>query len=369
MNQVFRLAVIPGDGIGQEVVPEGVRVLDRLAERSGGRFRFEYEEFPWGCRYYQETGRMIDAAALETLKAFDAIYFGAVGWPGVPDHISLWGLRLAICQGFDQYVNIRPIQLLPGVESPLRNATAETMDWVVVRENSEGEYAGIGGRNLSGRGAGKEIAIQAGLFTEEGCERIIRYAFTLARTRTRKKVTSVTKSNAQQYGMVLWDEVFARVAAEFPDVETEQWLVDAMAARFVLRPDTLEVVVASNLFADILSDLGSALAGSLGIAASANLNPERRFPSMFEPVHGSAPDIAGTGVANPIAAVWSAALMLEHLGLPDEADAIMRAIEATTAAGQLTPDLGGTCTTRQVGDAILAALDAGTVLASPVPAS
>ena len=369
MNQVFRLAVIPGDGIGQEVVPEGVRVLDRLAERSNGRFRFEYEELPWGCRYYQETGRMIDAAALETLEAFDAIYFGAVGWPGVPDHISLWGLRLAICQGFDQYVNIRPIQLLPGVESPLRNATAETMDWVVVRENSEGEYAGIGGRNLSGRGRGKEVAIQAGLFTEEGCERIIRYAFALARTRKRKKVTSVTKSNAQQYGMVLWDEVFARVAAEHPDVETEQWLVDAMAARFVLRPDTLEVVVASNLFADILSDLGSALAGSLGIAASANLHPERRYPSMFEPVHGSAPDIAGKGVANPIAAVWSAALMLEHLGLPDEASAVMRAIEATTAAGQLTPDLGGTCTTRQVGDAILAALDAGAAQASPVPAT
>ena len=369
MNQVFRLAVIPGDGIGQEVVPEGVRVLDRLAERSNGRFRFEYEEFPWGCRYYQETGRMIDAAALETLARFDAIYFGAVGWPGVPDHVSLWGLRLAICQGFDQYVNIRPIQLLPGVESPLRNATAETMDWVVVRENSEGEYAGIGGRNLSGRGRGKEVAIQAGLFTEEGCERIIRYAFNLARGRARQKVTSVTKSNAQQYGMVLWDEVFARVAGEFPDVETEQWLVDAMAARFVLRPDTLEVVVASNLFADILSDLGSALAGSLGIAASANLNPERRYPSMFEPVHGSAPDIAGKGIANPVAAVWSAALMLEHLGLPDEAGAIMRAIEATTAAGQLTPDLGGSCTTRQVGDAILAAVDAGAVQASPVPAT
>ena len=369
VNQVFRLAVIPGDGIGQEVVPEGIRVLDRLAEHSGGRFRFEYEEFPWGCKYYQDTGRMIDAAALETLRQFDAIYFGAVGWPGVPDHISLWGLRLAICQGFDQYVNIRPIQLLPGVESPLRAATAETMDWVVVRENSEGEYAGIGGRNLSGRGRGKEIAIQAGLFTEEGCERIIRYAFMLARSRTRKKVTSVTKSNAQQYGMVLWDEVFARVAAEFPEVETEQWLVDAMAARFVLRPDTLEVVVASNLFADILSDLGSALAGSLGIAASANLNPERRFPSMFEPVHGSAPDIAGKGIANPVAAVWSAALMLEHLGLPSDAAAIMRAIEATTAAGRLTPDLGGACSTRDVGDAILAALDAGAKERAAVPAT
>jgi tartrate dehydrogenase/decarboxylase / D-malate dehydrogenase len=364
----LKIAVIPGDGIGQEVVPEGVRVLDRLAELSGGRFSFAYEEFPWGCQYYQQTGRMIDEAALETLKQFDAIYFGAVGWPGVPDHVSLWGLRLAICQGFDQYVNIRPVQLLPGVESPLRNATRETIDWVVVRENSEGEYAGIGGRNLGGRGRGKEIAIQAGLFTEEGCERVIRYAFNLALTRKRQKVTSVTKSNAQQYGMVLWDEVFRRVSLEFPGVETEQWLVDAMAARFVLRPDTLEVVVASNLFADILSDLGSALAGSLGIAASANLDPERRYPSMFEPVHGSAPDIAGKGIANPIAAVWSAALMLDHLGLPGEAAAIMAAIEAVTAAGQLTPDLGGTCTTREVGDAILAALGEPGRQAQPVPA-
>jgi tartrate dehydrogenase/decarboxylase / D-malate dehydrogenase len=363
-----RIAVIPGDGIGQEVVPEGIRVLDRLAELAGGRFSFEYEQFPWGCQYYQETGRMIDEAALGTLKLFDAIYFGAVGWPGVPDHVSLWGLRLAICQGFDQYVNIRPVRLLPGVESPLRGATRESIDWVVVRENSEGEYAGIGGRNLTGRGRGKEVAIQAGLFTEEGCERVIRYAFNLALTRKRQKVTSVTKSNAQQYGMVLWDEVFRRVSQEFPGVETEQWLVDAMAARFVLRPETLEVVVASNLFADILSDLGSALAGSLGIAASANLDPERRNPSMFEPVHGSAPDIAGKGIANPIAAIWSAALMLDHLGLPGEAAAIMAAIESVTAAGQLTPDLGGTCTTREVGDAILAALEQAGRRGQPVPA-
>ncbi|MBV9169992.1 MAG: tartrate dehydrogenase, partial [Chloroflexi bacterium] len=245
---------------------------------------------------------------------------------------------------------------LPGVESPLRAATRETMDWVVVRENTEGEYAGIGGRNLSARGPGKGIAIQAGLFTEEGCERIMRFAFELAMTRRRKKVTSVTKSNAQQYGMTLWDEVFASVARDYPQVETEHWLVDAMAARFVLRPETLEVVVASNLFADILSDLGSALAGSMGIAASANLNPEKTFPSMFEPVHGSAPDIAGQGIANPIAAIWSASLMLDHLGLPDESARVMRAIEATTAAGALTPDLGGTCNTRQVTDAVIANL-------------
>jgi tartrate dehydrogenase/decarboxylase/D-malate dehydrogenase len=352
----FRIAVIPGDGIGQEVVPEGVRVLERLASMSAGSFCFEYEYFPWGCQYYLQTGRMMDADGLDRLRAFDAIYFGAVGFPGVPDHVSLWGLRLAICQGFDQYANVRPVRLLPGVPSPLKHATAETLDWVVVRENTEGEYAGIGGRNLAPRGPGKAIAIQAGLFSEEGCERIMRFAFDLALTRRRHKVTSVTKSNAQQYGMTLWDEVFARVAADYPGVETEHWLVDAMAARFVLKPETLEVVVASNLFADILSDLGSALAGSMGIAASANLDPDGRFPSMFEPVHGSAPDIAGQGIANPIGAIWSAALMLDHLGLADEAARLMHAVESTTASGTLTPDLGGCATTTQVTDAIVANL-------------
>jgi len=350
----FRIAVIPGDGIGNEVVPEGLRVLDRLAENSYGTLSIAFESFPWGCEHYLRTGRMMDEDGLERLTAFDAMYFGAVGWPGVPDHVSLWGLRLAICQGFDQYACIRPVRLLPGIQSPLRDATAETIDWVVVRENSEGEYAGVGGRNFAGRGDRREVAVQAAMFTEQGCERIIRYAFELARTRKRRKVTSATKSNAQQYGMTLWDDVFARVAAEYPDVETEQWLVDAMAARFVLRPETLEVVVASNLFGDILSDLGSALAGSLGIAASANLDPERRKPSMFEPVHGSAPDIAGKGIANPIAAIWSVVLMLDHLGLADEAARVMRAIEATTAAGIVTPDLGGTATTRQVGEEIVA---------------
>ena len=354
--RVFRIAVIPGDGIGKEVVPEGLRVLDRLAAASNGQISFTYEHFPWGCEYYLQTGRMMDPDGLAKLAAFDAIYFGAVGWPGVPDHISLWGLRLAICQGFDQYACVRPVRLLPGIVSPLRNATRETIDWVVVRENSEGEYAGVGGRNFAGRGPDREVAVQAALFTAQGCERIIRYAFELARTRKRKKVTSVTKSNAQQYGMTLWDETFARVAAQYPDVETEQFLVDAMAARFVLRPETLEVVVASNLFGDILSDLGSALAGSLGIAASANIYPERRKPSMFEPVHGSAPDIAGKGIANPIAAIWTVALMLEHLGLAEEAAQVMHAIEATTAAGILTPDLGGTATTVEVGDAVVARL-------------
>jgi tartrate dehydrogenase/decarboxylase/D-malate dehydrogenase len=354
-TRIYRIAVIPGDGIGGEVVPYGLRVLDRLAERSHGQFCFDYESFPWGCEYYLKTGTMMDANGLDRLAAFDAIYFGAVGWPGVPDHVSLWGLRLAICQGFDQYACIRPIRLLPGIVSPLRAADRRTFDWVVVRENSEGEYAGAGGRNFAGRGDGGEVAVQSAIFTERGCERIIRYAFELARTR-RRKVTSVTKSNAQQFGMTLWDNTFARIAAEYPDIETEQWLVDAMAARFVLRPETLDVVVASNLFGDILSDLGSALAGSMGIAASANLDPERRHPSMFEPVHGSAPDIAGQGIANPIAAIWTVALMLEHLGLNDEAALVMKAIEAATAAGKVTPDLGGSLNTTEAADAILAGL-------------
>jgi tartrate dehydrogenase/decarboxylase/D-malate dehydrogenase len=352
----FRIAVIPGDGIGKEVVPEGIRVLERLAEQSQGGLAFTFESFPWGCEFYLETGVMMDPDGLDKLTGFDAIYFGAVGWPGVPDHVSLWGLRLAICQGFDQYVCLRPVRLLPGVESPLRNATPERIDWVVIRENSEGEYAGVGGRNFASRGPSREVAVQAALFTEQGCERIIRYAFELAMTRPKRKMTSVTKSNAQQYGMVLWDEVFARVAVDYPDVKTEQWLVDAMAARFVLKPESLDVVVASNLFGDILSDLGSALAGSMGIAASANIDPERRHPSMFEPVHGSAPDIAGQGIANPIAAIWTAALMLDHLGCSEEAANVMRAVEATTATGMLTPDLGGTANTTEVGDAVLSNL-------------
>src|SRR3954469_21790396 len=333
----FRIAAIPADGVGTEVVAAGRKVLDALAAASYGKFTFEWQDFPWGADFYARTGRMMDEDGLEQLKGFDAIYFGAVGWPTVQDHISLWGLRLKICQGFDQWANIRPVQFLPGVTSPLRKADTTELDWVVVRENSEGEYAGLGGRNLGGRGPGGEVAVQSALFTEGGCERIMRFAFDLARTRAHKKVSSVTKSNAQQYGMVLWDDVFKRVAVDYPDVETESVLVDAMAAKFVLHPEDLSVVVASNLNANNLSHLGGALAGSLGLAASANLNPEKRFPSMFEPVHGSAPDIAGQGISNPIAAVWSAALMLDHLGLPNEATAIMAAIESVTAAGLLTP--------------------------------
>ncbi|VVJ21569.1 D-malate dehydrogenase [decarboxylating] (EC [Amycolatopsis camponoti] len=350
----FTIAAVPADGVGTEVVTAGRAVLDALAAASGGAFAFDWTEFPWGCGYYERTGRMMDDDGLDALKGFDAIYFGAVGWPSVPDHISLWGLRLRICQNFDQWANVRPVHFHPGITSPLRKADDTPLDWVVVRENSEGEYAGLGGRNLSGRGPGNEVALQTALFTEKGCERIARFAFELARGRERKKVSSVTKSNAQQYGMVLWDETLSRVARDYPDVETESVLVDAMSAKFVLRPEDLSVVVASNLHADILSDLGSALAGSLGLAASANLNPERRFPSMFEPVHGSAPDIAGRGLANPIGAIGSAALMLDHFGLSAEAGRVRAAIEATTAAGVLTPDVGGKAKT---GDVVASIID------------
>lgn len=356
MTQRFTIASIPADGVGQEVVAAGRRVLDTIAEQSNGEIAFDFTEFPWGSDYYAQHGVMMDPNGLETLKEFDAIYFGAVGWENVPDHVSLWGLRLNITQNFDQWANIRPVKFLPGVTSPLRKADDTELDWIVVRENSEGEYAGLGGRNLAGRGPGNEMALQTSLFTEKGCERIMRFAFDLARTRSVKKVSSVTKSNAQQYGMVLWDEVFTRVAADYPDVTTESVLVDAMSAKFILKPEDLSVVVASNLNADILSDLGSALSGSLGLAASANLNPERRFPSMFEPVHGSAPDIAGQGISNPIGAIASAALMLDHFGLHEEARRVEAAIEAATAAGQLTRDIGGTADTSSVTDAIVAAL-------------
>lgn len=352
-QKTFKIAVIPGDGIGKEVINEGVRVLDHLAEQSNNQFSFDFDYFPWGCEYYLENGRMMAEDGLETLKDYDAIYFGAVGFPNVPDHISLWGLRIAICQGFDQWANIRPVEFLPGVESKLNHPDVESLNWVLIRENSEGEYSGVGGRNFTGRGEGNEVAVQSSLFTEKGCERVIRYAFETARKRKRKKVTSVTKSNAQQYGMVLWDDVFKRVSKEYPDVETDQWLVDAMAAHFVLHPEDLEVVVASNLLADILSDLGSALAGSLGIAASANLNPDRRYPSMFESVHGSAPDIAGKGIANPIGAIGSAALMLDHLGLKEEANQVNEAIKKATSSGALTIDIGGNTSTKEMADSII----------------
>jgi tartrate dehydrogenase/decarboxylase/D-malate dehydrogenase len=339
----LKIAAIPGDGIGGEVLEAGLRVLSQIAD-------IAVTSFPYGSDYYREHGEMLAPDALEQLQRFDAIYFGAVGSLAVPDHVTLWGLRLKICQGFDQWANVRPVRFYEGLNRD------PTLDWVVVRENSEGEYAGLGGRQLAARGPGNEVAIQTSLFTEKGCERIIRFAFDLAQSRPRRHLTSVTKSNAQQYAMVLWDEVFERVAADYPDVSTDSELVDAMAARFVLRPQTLDVVVASNLHGDILSDLGSALAGSLGLAASANLNPERRFPSMFEPVHGSAPDIAGQGSANPLGAIGSGALLLDHLGRPDLGNRIRGAIAATIRDGIRTRDLGGSHTTAEVTVAVIGRL-------------
>jgi len=349
-----RIAAIPGDGIGGEVIAAGLEVLDHCADRDGG-FAIDVERFDWGSDYYRRHGVMMPADALETLRGFDAIYFGAVGAPGIPDHVTLWGLRLAICQPFDQYANVRPTRILPGIESPLRNVGAGDLDWVIVRENSEGEYAGHGGR--SHRGLPEEVATEVSVFTRVGVERIMRFAFALARARPRKRLTVVTKSNAQRHGMVMWDEIAAEVAAEFPDVAWDKMLVDAMTMRMTLRPRTLDTIVATNLHADILSDLAAALAGSLGIAPTANLNPERRFPSMFEPIHGSAFDIAGKGIANPIATFWSGSMMLEHLGERGAAARLMRAIERVTADRALhTPDLGGTATTDQVTAAVCAAL-------------
>ena len=346
--KTYRIAAIPGDGIGNEVIPAGVEVLKKLADG----FRLEFEHFDWSSDRYKKTGAYIPRGGLDRLKAFDAIFFGAVGAPDVPDHVSLWGLRLPICQGFDQYANVRPARLLPGIEGPLKNA--REIDWVIVRENTEGEYSGAGGRVHSG--LPNEVAMEVSTFTRGGVERVHRFAFELARKRPRRHLTLVTKSNAQRHGMVLWDEIFYEVAASFPEVTTQRILVDAATTRMVLKPAAIDVMVASNLHADILSDLAAALSGSLGIAPTANLNPERRFPSMFEPIHGSAFDITGQGVANPIATFWTASMMLEHLGEAQAAARLMRAIEAVTAQRVFTPDLGGRARTRDVTEALLAAL-------------
>jgi tartrate dehydrogenase/decarboxylase/D-malate dehydrogenase len=351
----YKIAAIPGDGIGKEVIAAGIEVLTALAKRAGD-FALAFETFDWGSDYYKRHGAMMPENGRDLLKAFDSIYFGAVGAPDVPDHVTLWGLRLAICQPFDQYANVRPTRILPGIESPLRGVTAQDLDWVIVRENSEGEYAGQGGR--SHRGLPEEIATEVSIFTRAGVTRIMRFAFALARSRPRKFLTVVTKSNAQRHGMVLWDEIAAEVAAEFPDVTWDKMLVDAMTMRMILKPQTLDTIVATNLHADILSDLAAALAGSLGIAPTANLNPERQFPSMFEPIHGSAFDITGKGIANPIGTFWTATMMLDHLGEPEAAKRLMRAVERVTADKTLhTPDLGGSATTRQVTDAVIAAIN------------
>lgn len=349
-----KIAVIPGDGIGKEVIPAGVKVLEELQAKYGG-FRLHFRTFPWGSDYYRQTGAMMPADGLSTLRPFDAIYFGAVGDPSIADDVTLWGLRLKICQGFDQYASVRPARLLPGVCSPLRDVMPGDLDWIIVRENSEGEYAGHGGR--AHRGYAEEIGTEVAVFTRAGISRIMRFAFELASTRPRKQLTVVTKSNAQRHGMVLWDEVAAEIGREFPEVCMDKMLVDAMAARMVAKPASIDVVVATNLHADILSDLAAALAGSMGIAPTANLDPLKRGPSMFEPIHGSAFDIVGRGIANPLGAFWTAQMMLQYLGEQAAAARLMAAIEKVTAEGKtLSPDLGGSASTARVTDAVCRAL-------------
>ena len=353
MSASHRIAVIPGDGIGKETVPEGIRVLDAVAARFD--IGFEWEHFDWGCERYSATGAMMPEGGLDAIRGFDAIFLGAVGFPGVPDHVSLWGLLIPIRRQFEQYVNLRPVRLLRGVESPLRGRGAEDIDFWVVRENNEGEYSEIGGRVFAG--TEDETVVQESVFTRRGTDRIMRYAFELARSRPRRHVTSATKSNGIIHTMPFWDERFEAVAADYPDIATAKFHVDILAAQFVLHPDWFDVVVGSNLFGDILSDLGPAIAGTIGIAPSANINPERRFPSMFEPVHGSAPDIAGRGICNPIGQIWSGAMMLSHLGHEEAAQAVETAIEAVLAErAALTPDMGGNASTVALGTAIAEAV-------------
>lgn len=350
----YRVAAIPGDGIGTEVISAGIEVLDALAERDGG-FELEVDHFDWGGEYYKKFGRMMPEDGRDQIRDHDAILFGSAGHPDIPDHVTLWGLRLAICQPFDQYANVRPTRVLPGITSPLRNVNKDELDWVIVRENSEGEYAGVGGRVH--QGSPLETATDVAMFTRAGVERIMRFAFKLAQTRPRKFLTVVTKSNAQRHAMVMWDEIAAEIAREFPDVEWDKMLVDAMTMRMVTKPESIDTVVATNLHADVLSDLAAALAGSLGIAPTANLNPERTFPSMFEPIHGSAFDIMGKGIANPIGTFWSTVMLLEHIGENTAANRLMEAVERVTADPRFhTPDLGGNATTDEVTAAMIEAV-------------
>jgi len=349
--RTYRIAAIPGDGIGKEVVAAGIDVLMACAARDG-RFALDVTHFDWGSERYKKMGALMPEDGVETLKHYDAILFGAVGAPDVPDHITLWGLRLAICQSLDQYANVRPARILDGIQSPLRGVRPQDIDWVIIRENSEGEYSGHGGR--SHRGLSMEVATEVSIFTRAGVERIMRFAFDMARSRRRKQLTVVTKSNAQRFGMVLWDEIARQVAAKYPDISWDRMLVDAMTARMVLHPDSLDTIVATNLHADILSDLAAALTGSIGLSPTANLNPERGFPSMFEPIHGSAFDIAGQGIANPLATFWSGVMMFDFLGEAAASQRLMAAIERVAADSALhTPDLGGRATTREVTEAVL----------------
>ncbi len=355
MTSPYRIAAIPGDGIGVEVVEAGLEVLEALAASDPG-LAFEIERFDWGSERYLRTGRMMPEDGLERLDGRHAILFGSAGDPRVPDHITLWGLRLAICQGLDQYANVRPSRLLPGIEGPLRHAAPEDLDMVIVRENSEGEYSGAGGR-VHQRLA-HEVGLDVSVMTRTGVERIMRHAFELAGTRPARHLTLVTKSNAQRHAMVMWDEIFAVLAPDYPAIATDRMLVDAMTTRMVLKPQTLDVIVATNLHADILSDLAAALTGSLGIAPTGNINPDPKVPSMFEPIHGSAFDIMGQGIANPLGTFWSASMMLDHLGETAAAERLMQAIETVTARRETLPrDLGGTATTAEVTAAVIAALE------------
>jgi tartrate dehydrogenase/decarboxylase / D-malate dehydrogenase len=354
--KTYAIATIPGDGIGKEVVPAGRQVLEALARSSPG-LRFEFEDFDWGGDHYRRHGVMMPADGLEAIRHKDAILFGSAGDPHIPDHITLWGLRLKICQGFDQYANVRPTRILPGIDAPLKRCGPGDLDWVIVRENSEGEYAGVGGRVHQGHPI--EAATDVSIMTRAGVERIMRFAFRLAQSRPRKLLTVVTKSNAQRHAMVMWDEIALQVSREFPDVRWDKELVDASTARMINRPASLDTLVATNLHADILSDLAAALAGSLGIAPTANLDPERRYPSMFEPIHGSAFDIMGQGLANPVGTFWSVVMMLEHLGEAAAAQRVMQAIEQVTADPRLhTRDLGGKATTADVTQAMCELLQA-----------
>ena len=353
MDKRYRIAVIPGDGIGKEVVPEGLRVLEAVARAHD--IAFTWDELPWSCDYYAKHGRMMPEDWFERIRGHDAIYFGAVGWPAtVPDHVSLWGSLIQWRRGFDQYVNLRPCRLMPGVPSPLAGRKPGDIDFVVVRENTEGEYSSVGGRMFEG--SEREVVFQESVFTRKGVDRILGFAFDLARKRSAKHLTSATKSNGISITMPYWDERFRAMAAQYPDIRTDQYHIDILSAHFVLRPQVFDVVVGSNLFGDILSDLGPAVCGTIGIAPSANINPERKFPSLFEPVHGSAPDIAGKGIANPIGQIWSGAMMLEHLGHPDAAGAVMRGIERSLSDGPRTPDLGGKAKTHELGKAIADAI-------------